>query len=93
MVACISEKCGCKKEQKGIVTGFIQDWFPLGPLLVPRTAVPGRALARTLTFFKWGPRHPEDGYFTSYEEVEKMCFVWVPRAPRILVGDEERNAA
>jgi len=59
--------------------GFIRDWIPLGPLLSIRAAAPDYALVETLTFFKWGPRHPKDGYFTSYEEFKKMCFVWTPR--------------
>lgn len=66
---------------------FVQGWISLGPLLVPRAAVPGHVLSKILTFFKWGPRHPKDGYFTSYEEIKRMCFVWVPRAPETKNGN------
>lgn len=61
--------------------GFIRNWVSPGPLLALRVAVPEHAQPVKLMFYYWGPRHPKDGYFTSYEEVKKMCFVWVPQAP------------
>lgn len=63
---------------KVTLSSLLKEWIPPGPLLPARPAVPEHAQVVTSIFYRWGPRHPKDGYFTSYEEQKKTCFVWVP---------------
>jgi len=71
---------------KVTLSSLLREWIPQGPLLPARPAVPDHAQVVTLLFFRWGPRHPKDGYFTSYEEQKKPCFIWVPQAPQEIAG-------